>query len=191
MTEYRLTATSPLGDIDIKTKGARLTEEAAMAIIAMTTRNGRGRAMAAAFKKHLGTAPPDATQAVTARGMKIIPSALDQVFIIGTMAPAELEENLKAGFGACASLTDQSDGWAVLRLTGERAHETLERLSMVDLSPRKFGIGQVARTVFEHINVLVMRDKPLPGEALRYLILTPRSSAQDLCHALLESPPFR
>ena len=195
MTEYSLIEKAPLDHVDVDTVGARLTEETGLAILAMTTGNGKSRAMMTAFKKHFSCPPPAGTETIVAgsgnQQIKFMASALDQVFVIAHQAPADLEEKLKSNFGHCASLTDQSDGWAVLTLTGERAHDTLERLSMVDLSPPSFDIGHVARTVFEHINVIVMRDKPKRGENLRYMILTPRSSAEDLCHALLESPPFR
>ena len=191
MTEYRLNAKAALGQAGAEVSCARLVEETEMALIAMTTRNGKAQAMATAFKKHFGCPPPAATGAVSAGNMTVMASALDQVFVTAAMPPQKLEQTLAASFGACATLTDQSDGWARLALTGARAHDTLERLSMVNLHPAHFAQGSVARTVFEHINVIVMRDKPKRGETLRYVILTPRSSAEDLLHALLESPPFR
>ena len=191
MTEYKLTATAALGHAAAEASGARLVEETDMALIAMTTRNGKARAMTTAFKKHFGCPTPAATEAVTAGSMTVMASALDQVFVSAAMAPQKLEETLASAFSTCATLTDQSDGWVRLVLTGARAHDTLERLSMVNLHPARFPVGSVARTVFEHINVIVMRDKPKRGETLRYVILTPRSSAEDLHHALLESPPFK
>ena len=191
MTEYRLKEKAAIGAATAKADGATLVEETGIALVAMTTRNGKSRAMTTAFKKHFSCPPPGPTDAITADAVTVMASALDQVFVTAAMPLASLLDDLTAAFGKTATLTDQSDGWARLVLTGPRAPETLERLSMVDLSPSGFDTGQVARTVFEHLNVIVLRDKPKRGETYRYVILTPRSSAEDLHHALLASPPFR
>jgi sarcosine oxidase subunit gamma len=191
VTDYQLIETAALKGAAAEAKGAKLREETGFAVVAMTTRSGKAQAMTAAFKKHFRRSPPGAKEAITSGKAVVLPSALGQVFVTEATDAAALESKLAASFSKSATLTDQSDAWVRLALTGPRAAETLERLSMVDLSPQGFDQGQVARTVFEHINVIVMRDKPMDGEVLRYIILTPRSSAEDLLHALLESPPFR
>ena len=53
MTEYRLNAKAALGQAEAEVSGARLVEETEMALIAMTTRNGKARAMTTAFKNIL------------------------------------------------------------------------------------------------------------------------------------------
>jgi sarcosine oxidase subunit gamma len=191
VTDYPLNATAALNDAVAEATGATLREETGFALVAMTTRNGKAQAMTTAFKKHFRRSPPGAKEAITSGKTVVLASALGQVFVTEAADAAALESKLAASFAKSATLTDQSDAWVRLALTGPRAPETLERLSMVDLSPQGFDPGQVARTAFEHINVIVMRDKPMDGDVLRYIILTPRSSAEDLLHALLDSPPFR
>jgi sarcosine oxidase subunit gamma len=191
VTNYRLKETAALNNAVAEADGATLREETGFALIAMTMRRDKAQTMTAAFKKHFGCSPPGAKEAVTSGKITVLASAQGQVFVTAAIAPATLESSLATSFAKSATLTDQSDAWVRLVLTGFRATETLERLSMVDLSPSGFDLGSVARTVFEHINVIIMRDKPKRGEELRYIIITPRSSAEDLLHALLESPPFR
>jgi sarcosine oxidase subunit gamma len=56
-----------------------------------------------------------------------------------------------------AALTDQSDGWARIRLDGAGAEVVLARLVPLDLSQGSFGKGQVARTSLGHMMMLVTR----------------------------------
>ena len=52
MTEYRLKEKAAIGAATAKADGATLVEETGIALVAMTTRNGKSRAMTTAFKKH-------------------------------------------------------------------------------------------------------------------------------------------
>ena len=190
MADYRLEETPPLGGFAQKAKGAQLLEEAGAAMAAVTIRNGREKAFAKAFAKTFGGSPPGPTGAVAAKGQTVVASAQGQVFVLMETTPAELLANLEKAFASTATVTDQSDGWARLALTGPRAVEALERLAMVDLSDEAFGVGSAARTVFEHCTAILIRGRPAQGESRRYTILTPRSSAASLLHALTTSPPF-
>ena len=49
-----------------------------------------------------------------------------------------------------AALTDQSDGWAVIRLTGAGCEAVLARLVAVDLRPGHFRRGHTLRTLLFH-----------------------------------------
>ena len=110
MTEYRLNAAAALGHAEAEASGARLVEDTDMALIAMTTRNGKARAMATAFNKHFGCPPPAATDAVTAGSMTIMASALDQVFVTAAMPPQKLEQTLAAAFGSMRD-ADRPERW--------------------------------------------------------------------------------
>lgn len=76
-------------------------------------------------------------------------SGRDQVFVIGAAPPA--------GLGADAALTDVTDGWVALDLSGPGAAEALQRLVPIDLSPRAFPSGATARTGLGHMMTLVYR----------------------------------
>ena len=62
-----------------------------------------------------------------------------------------------AGLAAHAALTDQSDGWAVMRLEGDAAEDVLARLVPVDLRAQVFPKGQTARTQLFHIACSITR----------------------------------
>ncbi len=60
-----------------------------------------------------------------------------------------------AGLKGIAALTDQSDGWACLSLTGVAAAECLMRLIPLDLSALQ--PGQAARAPLGHMQSVIMR----------------------------------
>ena len=191
MTDDALKEAAPLGGFALKAPGASLNEEAGMAMAAVTVARNRHRAFGTAFKKAFGRPPPGPTGAISSKGRSVVASARDQFLVAMEMPPAELAAFLEDAFAGTATVTDQSDGWARLGLSGPRARETLERLAMLDLADAAFGIGRAARTVFERCPVILVRERPGAEEALRFTILTPRSSAASLLHALTASPPFK
>lgn len=67
--------------------------------------------------------------------------------------------------------TDQSDGWAGFRLTGEGARDVLARLCPLDLHPDGFPEGATARSELAHMAASIT------AEADGYLILVMRSFA--------------
>ena len=188
--EYRLEESPPLGGFEQNAAGARLSEVTGTAMAAVTVRSGREHAFGKAFSKAFGRKPPGPAGAIATRKGSVAASAQGQVLVSMEASPDELLAFLGNAFASTATVTDQSDGWARLALTGPRAVETLERLAMVDLSDEAFGIGSAARTVFEHCTAILVRERPAQGESRRYAILTPRSSAASLLHALTASPPF-
>jgi len=79
-----------------------------------------------------------------------------------------------------AALTDQTDAWASVTLTGDDARAVLARLVPVDLSPATFKNGHTARTQLGHMNASITRTGPN-----RFLILVFRSMAATLVHDLV------
>ncbi len=87
-------------------------------------------------------------------------------------------------------MTDQSDAWAQIILSGAACPAIMERLCHIDTSAAAFPIGSVARTSIEHMGAIIARIKPAARQNDAFLILTPRSSAGDMAHALAQTPPF-
>ena len=98
-------------------------------------------------------------------------SGLDQAFLVGAKPPA--------GLTARAAVTDQSDSWACVALSGDDVEEVLARLVPVDLREAAFGIGRCIRTQVQHMACVVLRDAPD-----RFVIMAFRSMAGTLVHEL-------
>ena len=68
-------------------------------------------------------------------------------------------------------ITDQTGGWCGIRLQGERVIEMLERICPLNLSIKIFNIGDVKRTVMDHLNVIIFRETEN-----KFILFSPSSS---------------
>lgn len=84
-----------------------------------------------------------------------------------------------AGLAASAAISDQSDGWACVELSGPGAEDVLARLVPVDLRAASFKRGHTARSLIAHMHGAIMRL----GED-RFLLMVFRSMAGTLAHDL-------
>ncbi len=190
MTKFTLHETPAFGGVNIDADGASLTEVTGMAIMSVTIRTDGARGFKTAFKKMFGAVYPSARESLMAGKTMIVPSAIDQVFIIEKTDPKKLEEKLINGLGTHATITDQTDGWGILTLAGPKAITTMERVSQVDMDLSVFPVGAVARTVLEHVGAIVMREKATRGEDHRFMLLSQRSSAASFLHSITGTTPF-
>jgi len=108
--------------------------------------------------------------------------APDQAFILFTWAGPDAERYLAERLGDAVYLTDQTDTWCSLEVEGIDSRAALERICPVDLHPLAFAEGDAARTVMEHMGVLVLRTGPD-----RFLLLSAGSSAGSFLHAVRRS----
>ena len=105
--------------------------------------------------------------APNSHGNGLVWTGPEQAFLIGRPAP---------DLTGLAAVTDQSGGWAALRLTGPMAADALMRLVPLDL--RKFGPGQAARAPLGHMQAVLM------GQGDGVLILIFRSMARTAWHEI-------
>jgi len=102
-----------------------------------------------------------------------------QAFAIFTRATPDAEPHVQSLLKGAAYTTDQTDVWTGLMLDGLLARTALERICPIDLHPDAFAEGAAARTVMEHLGVLIIRTGP---DA--YLLLSASSSAGSFLHAV-------
>jgi methylglutamate dehydrogenase subunit D len=97
--------------------------------------------------------------------------------------------SLKQILGDLASVSEQSDGYAVLRLAGPEVRGTLARLVPVDTHATAFPTGRVAVTVAAHIGMVLWRlDDDAEGSPV-FEIAVPRSFATSFARALSQTHP--
>ena len=90
------------------------------------------------------------------------------------MGPAPNEALSNAG-----AVTDVTDGWAVVHLSGPGVEDVLARLVPVDLHPDRFKRGHAIRTLVGHMHASVIRVRP---EA--FVLMVFRPMAATLVHDL-------
>ena len=73
------------------------------------------------------------------------------------IGPGESVNIVAPDLTGIAATTDQSGGWATLRLTGPAGAAALARLVPVDLSAAAFPLGHAARAPLGHMQAVLMR----------------------------------
>jgi len=68
--------------------------------------------------------------------------------------------------------TDQTGGWCGVRVEGDRVIEMLERICPLNLSLKIFAIGDVKRTIMDHLNVIIFRETEK-----KFILFSPSSSS--------------
>ena len=122
--------------------------------------------------KPLGLTFPAPNSWVGKGDARLVWTARGQAALMGAPVPAGLE--------GAAAITDQSDGWVCLSLTGARMEQALMRLIPLDLRETAFAPGSTVRSGLNHLPLILIRE---PG---CFLILTFRSMARTAWHELEE-----
>ena len=82
----------------------------------------------------------------------------------------------KAADGATCAVTDVSNAWSIIDISGEDARARLAEGCSVDLDDNEFPVGRYALTRLQHLSVIIHRL----DDTRRFRILVDRSVAQFL-----------
>ena len=164
-----LIAKSPLSGVWPITHGnLHLSEHLSGPVTSIAILPGQAKAVARVLRR-LDLAFPSPNTMQTAGAASIVWTGRDQAFLIGVA----LNEMIGA------ALTDQSDGWATLRLEGPIAADALMRLYPLDLRLQSFGVGTAARAPLNHMQSILMRTAPYAFDILVF-----RSMARTAWHEI-------
>ena len=164
----------------------------------ITTRNGvgmtkvlarRGQAavLARHFQTHFGISLPTAPRRVACGDIAVLGLGPDTWLATREQGGNDFALALKPLLGGSASISDQGDAYAGLRLTGPKVRQTLAKLIPIDLHPRVFAVGQVTETIAAHIGVLLWRLEDAADGSPVFDLAVPRSLSVSFCHALSQS----
>jgi sarcosine oxidase subunit gamma len=138
---------------------------------------GKRAALAAAVQDRYGLTLPSTPARVENSGIAILWSGPDQWVAAARRADGrDLERELKPLLAGLASVVDQSDARAILRISGPRSREVLAKGVPIDLHARVFGPGDVAITHASHIGIMLWQLDAAPT----YELAVFRSYAQSL-----------
>ena len=162
----KLIAKSPLSGIWPVTHGKLTLSELALSrITSVAPLAGQAKVVAKGLKA-LGLGFPAPNRFAEKGGARIVWTGRDQAFLLNA------EPALDG-----AALTDQSDGWAGLRLEGQGVDAALMRLYPIDLRANSFPTGHAARAPLKHMASVLMR---VGEDAFEMLVF--RSMAQTAWH---------
>jgi len=165
-----LIAKTPLDDMAPLTIGACTVTEVNMSALTSIAPYS-GAKIAEPFKAAHGMVWPAANRATGKEGARALWFGRDMVLLAGPEPDASLSEY--------AALTDQSDAWTAVTLSGAGAEDVLARLVPLDLSTSQFKRGHTARTQIQHMTGSVTRTG-----ADTFLLMVFRSMAGTLLHDL-------
>ncbi|ODS00484.1 hypothetical protein AUC69_01095 [Methyloceanibacter superfactus] len=154
------------------TPGVTIAERANLGLATLAARKGQDKALTAAVREAYGVDLP--AKSVTARGKSVnfIGYGPGQWLVVSeTLAHEALAEDLATRLKGLASVSDQSGGRAVLRVSGPRARDVLAKGLAVDLDPRAFPAGGAVTSTISHMGVQLWQE----GEADSYDIAIFRS----------------
>ncbi|CAN5217998.1 hypothetical protein BH10PSE15_BH10PSE15_03510 [soil metagenome] len=136
-----------------------LEDRTGLGIATIMARKGTTReALAAA----LGTPLPEGTRALRPDGVALIGTGPGMWVAISEAGSADFATELATRLAGLASVSDQSGGYAVCRLSGAGARTVLQRGAAIDLHPSVFAAGAAATTVISHIGVIVWQIDDAP-----------------------------
>lgn len=132
-----------------------------LALARLIARKGRSEDLAAAILTRYGLTLPLAPKRMEQGGLAFIWSGPGQWLAVAEDG-RDLARELSDAIGTVAAVSDQSDGLAVLRVSGPQARDALIKGVGLDLHPRAFAPGDAAVTVIAHIGAQLWQldDRP-------------------------------
>ncbi|MDR6288326.1 MULTISPECIES: sarcosine oxidase subunit gamma [Inquilinus] len=121
-----------------------------LALARLIARKGRAADLATAIRSQYGLDLPTTPKRVEQGGLAFVWSGPGQWLAVAEDG-RDLVRDLAAAVGAFAAVSDQSDGLAVLRVSGPHARDALVKGVGLDLHPRGFGPDDAAVTVIAHV----------------------------------------
>jgi len=182
VAEYSLISAPPLTGYDKTTGNITLRAPADLALVSVALPLGGEAGALKAIKSAYGSDLPEVgkSSTTTAKGdATLLRMGSDQAFVMFTHATPDAEPVVAAKLKGAAYTTDQTDVWCALEISGAGARRALERICPLDLHDDAFAVHDVARTMMEHLGVIILRT-----EAERWLLLSASSSAGSFLHAL-------
>lgn len=166
--------------------GIRMTELTGFALTQVQARRGRWADVEAAAQGLFDVAAPAMPSAATGPKATLIWSGPQQFLVlVADGYGTEGLERLTEAFAGSASLSNQSDGRALIRIAGPRARDLLAKVCSVDLHPKVFPIGGAAATSIDHTGVNLWRSADEEGSAV-FDLLVFSTFAISLWHTLLD-----
>jgi sarcosine oxidase subunit gamma len=189
-TRHLLEPRSPFSTLPVPARtgdGVRVADRDGLRIASVLARKKGHVELAESVRQRWGIELPRGPCRRAAGPLAFVGVGLDAWLAVHEPGDDGFADSLVASIGNWACISDQSDGYAVLRISGPCARDTLCKLVPIDLHPRAFRVDQVASTVAHHLGVTLWRLGDEPGGVPVFEIALFRSCAASFWHSLAES----
>ena len=130
----------------------KIVERTGYGLAAVMARKG---VTAAELGERLGLTPPSGPQIVTDDALALIGTGPAAWLALADDGQAGWAEQLGHALSGIASVSDQSAGFTIFRMSGSGARDLLQSGAFIDFHPDVFGRGTAAVTVIAHIGVVI------------------------------------
>ncbi|MBX2880694.1 MAG: hypothetical protein KTR32_12205 [Granulosicoccus sp.] len=180
MSEKKLHALSPLKGLNVTEGATSITEENSSSIVSIAFTEENKQELNKQLNSQFDLEIPVPGK-VSRQGNMLALLGLqgDMCFLVSSEHWLDPVSYVSSRLGQCAYYTDQSDSWAIVSIKGALCLPALQRLCPVDISPESFSSSSVARTLMEHLSVII--EQPANNH---FRLYSARSSANDFAHAL-------
>jgi methylglutamate dehydrogenase subunit D len=134
--------------------GVVIAERHNLGLATVASRKGTTAALSAAVLDAFKVNLPDRSRVVQGAGATFVGYGPGQWLALSeTSANEALARDLALRLKGLASISDQSGGRIVLRISGPRARDVLSKGLPIDLDPRAFPLGSAATSAIGHMGV--------------------------------------
>lgn len=181
MPKYKLKPVTALDNYQANINGVKISEIVNIEIFSFAIKLNDEKKAASSMKRFfMCKMPSPGTVSIAKSSMtRIIRLSDDQLFLLINSKQVEMVTAHFEKFSKCFYITEQTDSWSGVNVSGVRVLECLERICPINLSDKNFPVNSFARTAMEHLNTLIIRNKLNEFE-----LYSARSSAQSFLHAI-------
>lgn len=140
-------------------------------LASVIVREGQGDALRSVLTSRWSCEPPATPRVGKGSGCDLVWSGPGQWLAVSPSR--DIAARLEAELAGIAAIADQSDGRAMLRISGPRARHVLAKGCSLDLHPRALRTGDAALTAIAHVGVHLWQADDAPA----YDLALPRSMA--------------
>lgn len=162
MAEIQLTSVEafdgllkPVGDL--RPAGVKVRERSTLALATIMVRKGKRADLANRIDDCFGCALPDAGRRTEANDLALVSTGPGTWLACSETGGYAFSESFAEMLPGLASVTDQSDAFAILRLSGPRVKAVLAKGVFLDLDDAAFPEGRAAATQCGHVGVTLWR----------------------------------
>jgi methylglutamate dehydrogenase subunit D len=144
--------------------GVVIAERSRLGLATVAARKGQAGALTDAVAGAYGVALPDGSRVAHGKAVSFVGYGPGQWLAVSeSLANEALARDLGQRLKGLASISDQSGGRTVLRLSGPRAREVLAKGLPIDLHPRAFGPGSAATSTISLMGVQLWQVDDAPS----------------------------
>lgn len=168
--------------------GVKLTELRSATFVQVLARRGQAEAVSDAARTLFGIKAPSTPKVVTNEGASLIWCGADQFLAyVRDGDPVQQYERIEQGFLGKASLSDQSHGRCLIRISGSEVKSFLAKVISLDLHDSAFPVGTAGNTLIDHTAVNLWRVENDADGSPVYILAVFATFADSLWHTFIDS----